>query len=67
MSEHSSFNPTTKVHIVGGHENSAFTSVKNKQEQSVYEKQLSKKHAYAYIKQLFSTCQMLPEIKHKEI
>jgi hypothetical protein len=61
MSERTSF----RIHI-GEHENSAFTPIKKKQEPSIYEKQLStKKHAYAYIKALFSTHRILPDIKNK--
>ncbi len=62
MSERTSFNATTRVHI-GGHENSAFTQIKRS---SDVEKQLSnKKDAYAYIKNLFTVCRVLPETKNR--
>ena len=64
MSERTSFN-ATKVHI-GFHENSAFTPMKStKPEPSVGKQLESKKDAYAYIKHLFNTCKVLPEIKNK--
>lgn len=63
MSERTSFNPTrTKVHI-GFHENSAFAPIKKKSD--VVEHLSSKKDAFAYIKNLFSTYKVLPEIKNK--
>ncbi len=60
MSERTSF----RIHI-GGHEKSAFTPIKPKSEQSVGKQLESKKDAYAYIKNLFSTRRVLPEIKNK--
>ncbi len=63
MSERTSFNPTkTKVHI-GLHENSAFTPTKKKSD--VEEHLTCKKNAFAYIKNLFNTYKVLPEIKNK--
>jgi hypothetical protein len=64
MSERTSFNLTTKVHI-GGHENSAFTSTTFKQEPTIENHLTNKKDAYAYIKNLFSAYRVLPEIKNK--
>jgi hypothetical protein len=61
MSERTSFNPTkTKVHI-GFHENSAFTPMKKKSD--IEEYLTSKKDAFAYIKGLFNTYKVLPDIK----
>ena len=63
MSERTSFNPTTKVHI-GLHENSAFTPMKKKSD--VEQHLTCKKDAFAYIKNLFNTCRVLPDIKHNK-
>ena len=56
MSERTSFNATR----IGGHANSAFTPIKN-----VGKHPTNKKDAFAYIKTLFNTCRVLPEIKNK--
>ena len=60
MSERTSF----RIHI-GGHENSAFTTTKKKQDTTLDKHLANKKDAYAYIKSLFSTHRILPEIKNK--
>ncbi len=61
MSERTSFN-ATRVHI-GFHENSAFTPTKKKSE--VVEHLTCKKDAFAYIKNLFNPCRVLPETKNR--
>ena len=59
MSERTIANKT-KVHI-GGHENSAFTPTRHIEKPSIYENKVSsRKDAYAYIKNLFSTNYITP-------
>jgi hypothetical protein len=65
MSERTSFNVTPKKIHIGFHENSAFTPMKPKPEPTVEKQLSSKKDAYAYIKNLFNSYKVLPEIKNK--